>query len=208
MRTTDPWEQYRTPGVDPVDETEELGPDAAVASLNFPWMPDVVDGRDCSCTLLTRLRSDALLKLRDREQAAEAEDGVAAGEASASPAQARPRRAGGAGKASADKLQELYLKAKLREAEETKRREESAKEERALRRQLAALPAEEIAAACASGWDGMQVIIEKVLGDGSWARAVNSVPDDWEEEEAIDAISQLLRNPTESEYIWLLLERD
>ena len=96
----------------------------------------------------------------------------------------------------------------MREAEESKRREESAKEERLLRRQLGALPRDEVAAACASGWDGMQAVIERVLGDGSWARAVNSVPDDWEEEEALEAISDLLRNPAESEHAWLLLERD
>ena len=103
---------------------------------------------------------------------------------------------------------DLYLRAKVREAEEMRRKEEHAKEEMALRRKLAELPADQVAQACDGGWDGMQEAIEVALGDGAWARAVNSVPDDWEEEEALEAISDLLRRPLESTHVYLLLERD
>jgi hypothetical protein len=164
-------------------------------------MPEVLDDRDCSCALLTRLRSDALLTLRDRARAQQPDEGGVGG----SPV--RPRQAK-TGKASAEMLQELYLRAKVREAEEAKRKDEQAREEKALRRKLALLPPELVRRACVSGWDGMQKLIEDTLGDGSWARAISSVPDEWEEEEAIDAIVDLLNRPNESEHAWLLLEHD
>ena len=40
----------------------------------------------------------------------------------------------------------------------------------------------------------------------SGARAVHAVPDEWEEEDALAALGDLLRRPMESEYLWLLLE--
>ena len=53
-----------------------------------------------------------------------------------------------------------------------------------------------------------QEAMEAALGDGAWAKAVNSVPDDWEEEEALEALSDLLRRPHQSEHARLLLSRD
>jgi hypothetical protein len=158
--------------------------------------------------MLSRLNSKALLQLRDRARAVEQSDSVAAaGLSTSSPTRMershhRPPRVGG--KATVDVLQELYLKARIREVEVAKREEEMREEEAALRARLAALPPERPQAAIAAGWDGLQELLESVLGDGSWARAVNSVPDDWEEEEALEAISGLLRSPRTSQHMWLL----
>jgi len=209
--TADPWEQYRLPseGKVPTDAAlaasalHELACREALASLQSEWMPEVQDGRDCSCVLLTRLRSDALLVLRDRARAAQQVEGQ-----HVSTNTSRPRPGTMRGKASAEVLQDLYLRAKVREAEEARRKDEEAREERALRKRLAALPAAHRAAACAGGWDGLQEVIESVLGDGTWARAVNSVPDEWEEEEAIEAFCDLLQHPETSKHVLLLLERD
>jgi hypothetical protein len=112
------------------------------------------------------------------------------------------------GQASAEVLQDLYLRAKVREAEEANRRETLAKEERALRRKLASLTEAERVAACANGWDGLQEAFELVLSKGMWARAVCSVPDEWEEQEAIEAFCDLLQHPETSKHIGLLLDRD
>ena len=102
-------------------------------------------------------------------------------------------------------LQELYQKARIREAEEDRRREERRLALAELRKQLAALPPEAVAEAVAFGWEGLMQIIEYALGDGAWARAVNAVPDEWEEEDALEALSDALLRPNESEHAWLLL---
>lgn len=220
--TADPWEQYRLPpepvapsGLDswfapppPAEEPlvasarHEFAAREAIASLQSEWMPEVNAGRDCSCELLTRLRSDALLTLRDRARAAQAAEGHA------TVGTARPRPGQMRGKASAEVLQDLYLRAKVREAEEAKRKEDETREERRIRQRLLVLTAAERAAACANGWDGLQEAIEAALGDGTWARAVNLVPDEWEEEEAIEAFSDILLRPETSEHVHLLVERD
>ena len=214
VRTADPWEQYRLPnqGVSSsgggasaalvASAWQELSERESVAALQAEWMPEAREGRDCSCQLLTRLRSDALLTLRDRARAQQKE-----GSGSYSSGTSRPRPTM-RGQASAEVLQDLYLRAKVREAEEANRRETLAKEERALRRKLASLTKAERVAACANGWDGLQEAFEMVLSKGMWARAVCSVPDDWEEQEAIDAFCDLLQHPETSKHVGLLLDRD
>jgi hypothetical protein len=212
-RTADPWEQYRLPneGVPSsggasaalvASAWQELSERESVAALQAEWMPEAREGRDCSCQLLTRLRSDALLTLRDRARAQQKE-----GSSSYSSGTSRPRPTM-RGQASAEVLQDLYLRAKVREAEEANRRETLAKEERALRRKLASLTEAERVAACANGWDGLQEAFELVLSKGMWARAVCSVPDEWEEQEAIEAFCDLLQHPETSKHIGLLLDRD
>ena len=188
-------------------------------------LPEPLAGRDCSCHLLTRVRSIALLKLVDRERAREQADAASLGEygsnattramgAPLSPSRTRRSQRGpfaggvGASRPTADMLQELYLKARIREAEEAKRKEEEDRELHALRQQLGALPTAYVEAAIGQGWDGLQEAIERALGDGAWARAVNSVPDDWEEEEALEALADMLRRPMQSEHALLLLTRD
>ena len=59
--------------------------------------------------------------------------------------------------------------------------------------------------AAEAGWDGLRAIFSDALGDGVWERAVNLVPDDWEEEEALEAFETMLAAPEESEHLWLLL---
>ena len=212
-RTADPWEQYRLPneGVPSsggasaalvASAWQELSERESVAALQAEWMPEAREGRDCSCQLLTRLRSDALLTLRDRARAQQKD-----GSSSYSSGTSRPRPTM-RGQASAEVLQDLYLRAKVREAEEANRRETLAKEERALRRKLASLTEAERVAACANGWDGLQEAFELVLSKGMWARAVCSVPDEWEEQEAIEAFCDLLQHPETSKHIGLLLDRD
>ena len=186
-----------------------------MASLPFAWMPEPLPGRDCSCALLLRLKSVALLKLREREVRREQAEIEKLGEMVVSGAPSSPSRAsrrqskfGGftTGRATADVLQELYKKARIREVEEAKRKEEVQREVDRLRLILASVPSEHIEVAIELGFDGLQDLIESVLGDGSWARIVNSVPDDWDEEEALNAIADLLRRPARSEHAWLLLE--
>ena len=57
----------------------------------------------------------------------------------------------------------------------------------------------------AAGWEGMQALIGEALGGGAWQRAVNAVPDDWEEEQALEAFEELLSRPDETAHLWLLL---
>lgn len=108
-------------------------------------------------------------------------------------------------KTSADKLQDLFLKAKVREAEDVKRDEERDREMGVARRAIAAIPKPSVAAAIDDGWDGIGDLISQALGDGAWQRAVNSVPDEWEEDEALGAFEDVLNAPSTSDFIWLLL---
>ena len=183
-------------------------------------MPEPLEGRDSSSTMLSRLRSAALLKLRDRaREEAEQQKKVAAAAAmstttSTNTTTSRVASAGtvrggllggvGGGKATAEMLQDLYLKARIREVEETKRVEETARLEVAMRKALSEIDREDVGKAIAMGWDGLQDAIEGVLGDGAWGRCVNNVPDEWEEEEALDAIADLLRQPKRTPFLWLL----
>ena len=96
----------------------------------------------------------------------------------------------------------------MRETEEARREEKKKAEEAKVRKALKELPADQVVAACAHGWDGMQEAIDAALGDGAWTRAVSAVPDEWEEEEAMAAIAELLQKPEASRHIWLLLEQE
>ena len=225
----DPWEQYRvsapavsqgsSPAAAPPPKAwpplggaadAELEAAPRLASLQFEWMPEPLEGRDCSQTLLTRLRSTALLKLRDRERALQgaAPPGPAGADA-AEPMRAQRKSVGvraslHGGRATADVLQDLYLKARIREADEVKRQEEAVKERELLRARLELLSPRRVADAIGTGWDGLQGLFQTELGDDMWAQAVDAVPDDWEEEQALEALADLLRRPTESEHFWLL----
>ena len=75
--------------------------------------------------------------MRDRERTREAAEQAALGDATANGAPSSPSRAsrrqpklGTGGRATADVLQDLYLKARIREAEEAKRQEEKDREAR------------------------------------------------------------------------------
>lgn len=216
-QTTDPWEQYRV-------RTQYTPATPPLAALPFRWLPEPLAGRDASNGLLTRLKSTALLRLRDRAQQEEAtasvSESMSGGNGPASPnvKHASPTRrssvhrssiAGHAGsKATADVLQELYLKARIREAEEARQRDEEQKAEAALRARLSALPPERVKSAVANGWDGLQELLGEAVGNGAWMRAVNALPDEWEEEEALEALADLLQRPNHSSHMWLLLARD
>ena len=114
----------------------------------------------------------------------------------------------GGGRVTADVLQELYLKARIREAEEQKRQEEDERKVEVVRQRLAMLPVEHVEAAISQGVDGLQDAFDGALGEGAWERAVTSVPDEWDEEEALAAFGELLRRPKQSEHARLLLACD
>ena len=107
VRTADPWEQYRLPnqGVSSsgggasaalvASAWQELSERESVAALQAEWMPEAREGRDCSCQLLTRLRSDALLTLRDRARAQQKEGSGSYSSGTSRP-RPRPRRPTGA----------------------------------------------------------------------------------------------------------------
>ena len=61
------------------------------------------------------------------------------------------------GKATAEVLQDLYLKARIREAEEARKVEEEAREIAAARACLATLPTGYVSSAIEHGWEGLQV---------------------------------------------------
>ena len=154
---------------------------------------------------LTRLRSDALLELRDR---ARAEADNARGHASSSPSSA----AGGAPctswQAPADVLQDLYLKARIREADEVAKAAAKAKVAEVLCARLESLSPRRVERAIKEGWDGLETLIEAELGDGAWTRTVTAVPDEWEEDEALEALADVLRRPTQSQHLWLLTQAE
>ena len=230
----DPWEQYRVsvppvsrgsspaaappvavpkrwvsgkPALEEGAEAHEGGGGEIIATLQFEWMPEPLAGRDCSCALLTRLRSDALLELRDR---ARAEADNARGHASSSPSSAagggRPALPGG--KAPADVLQDLYLKARIREADEVAKAAAKAKVAEVLCARLESLSPRRVERAIKEGWDGLETLIEAELGDGAWTRTVTAVPDEWEEDEALEALADVLRRPTQSQHLWLLTQAE
>ena len=93
----------------------------------------------------------------------------------------------------------------MREAEAARREKARQDEIASLCAKLAALSMEDRSLAAEAGWDGLRAIFSDTLGDDVWERAVNLVPDDWEEEEALDAFERMLAAPEESEYVWLLL---
>ena len=47
-----------------------------------------------------------------------------------------------------------------------------------------------------------------MFGAPAWERALNRVPNEWEEEEAIVAFCELLNAPRQSKNLWLLLDTD
>ena len=141
----DPWEQYR------------CGPAGGGAAVSVGSTLSGCRRRSTVATrttrLLGRLRSDALLALRDRARADEAAAGGARA-AGGTAAAAAARSARGGGKATAEALQERYLKARIREAEEARRVEQRAKETARVAGRLGELPAAAVDAAIGAGWEG------------------------------------------------------
>ena len=69
---------------------------------------------------------------------------------------------------------------------------------------LARLPPGAVAHACVRGLDGMRILVERTLGKHVWVRAVHNVPDEWEEEQMRDAMTNVLCAPAVSKHMWLL----
>uniref|UniRef100_A0A7S3BLY8 Uncharacterized protein n=1 Tax=Haptolina ericina TaxID=156174 RepID=A0A7S3BLY8_9EUKA len=109
------------------------------------------------------------------------------------------------GRSNLERVQELYLRARVREAAEVKRMQAREDEMQTARECLAALPPEEVKSAIAEGWDALRSIFVAAVGDSVWSRAVNLVPDDWEEEQALAAFADILHDPVGSKHAWLLV---
>ena len=86
-------------------------------------------------------------------------------------------------------------------AEERRRAEESA----ATRERLQALPATRLDTACEQSWDGLAELVSELLGGDAWERTLMHVPDEWEEEQALESIGDALRRADASPHFWLLL---
>ena len=64
-----------------------------------------------------------------------------------------------------------------------------------VREQLQTLPVEAVEAACASRWDGLRYLISSRFAPSVWMRVLHNIPNDWEEEFALQAIGTCLRSP-------------
>ena len=67
---------------------------------------------------------------------------------------------------------------------------------------------QEVAAACVSGGlDALATVVHKQLGADAWLRAMHNAPDEWEEEQALAALRELLRAPQTAEHLeWLVVK--
>jgi hypothetical protein len=201
--TTDPWEQYRVqPRQDVAGVAAALPPwvggrhNAPLAQVDFEWLPEMLEARDCSSALLSRLPACSLQTLRDRARAAEA---------AGAPLVPQPSAGTGArAKPASEMVQEMYVRARLRESESERKLAESEQEVADIRRKLADLSGGRADAAIALGWDGLQELVDAVIGEGTFARALNAIPDEWEEDEALSVLGGLLREPNQSQHVWLL----
>ena len=73
-----------------------------------------------------------------------------------------------------------------------------------LRFSLEGIPSDVAAMAAGQGLDAMAALICDRLGKNVWARAVHNAPDDWEEDQMVFAIREVLCQPKTSSYVWLL----
>jgi hypothetical protein len=111
---------------------------------------------------------------------------------------------GARAKPASEMVQEMYVRARLRESESERKLAESEQEVADIRRKLADLSGGRADAAIALGWDGLQELVDAVIGEGTFARALNAIPDEWEEDEALSVLGGLLREPNQSQHVWLL----
>ena len=75
-----------------------------------------------------------------------------------------------------------------------------------IRISLCKLPAEAAQKACAGGLDGIADLVCEALGTNVWQRAVMNAPDVWEEEDMLQACSDILLRPAISTCVWLLAQ--
>ena len=69
---------------------------------------------------------------------------------------------------------------------------------------LAKVRERERAAARNDALDAMAALVSDALGKNVWARAIHNAPDDWEEEEMVTAVRDILVTPGTAGYLWLL----
>ena len=103
------------------------------------------------------------------------------------------------------RLHELYIGARVREAQQRKQLDDRGRAEAAIRGKLGGVDAARVEAACRAGFDGFSTLLGEVFGEKAWEELLNNVPDSWEEDEAIRSIADILRRPAVSETVWLLL---
>ena len=104
-----------------------------------------------------------------------------------------------------EQLSERLARSLEASREEGRRKGELLAEAVAAREALRGLAADRVEAASAGGWDGISELVAELLGGDVWERALNGVPDDWEEEQAQDNILDALRRPDESPHFALFL---
>ena len=66
------------------------------------------------------------------------------------------------------------------------------------------LPADAKTAAIAGGLDGMGELFREHLGKNVWARAIFNSPNEWTEEQMVEAIADVLKNPRGAKHLYLL----
>ena len=104
------------------------------------------------------------------------------------------------------KLRELYIKAKVGEARARRAAEAQRAKEAAVKAALGAIDGARVAAACDGGMEGVSSLIIETLGAPAWDQALAMIPDEWEEEEALAALRELLRAPQTAEHLeWLVV---
>ena len=74
----------------------------------------------------------------------------------------------------------------------------------AIRLQLEGIPAKKAAKATAGGLDAIAKLIGDVLGTNVWARAITNAPDEWEEEDFVNAMHEAILRPKDSPHLWML----
>lgn len=73
-----------------------------------------------------------------------------------------------------------------------------------IRLALQRLPPGAAEQASLDGLDGMRALVEATLGAQVWMRALHNAPDEWEEDQMVDAMTSALCAPSHSRTLWLL----
>ena len=66
------------------------------------------------------------------------------------------------------------------------------------------MPVKKASRATAGGLDTIAKYIGEVLGTNVWARALNNAPDEWEEEDFVQAMHEAILRPKDCPHLWVL----
>ncbi|KAL1499199.1 hypothetical protein AB1Y20_013707 [Prymnesium parvum] len=213
IHTCDPWEQYRvgeavrTPprrGCSPrsVDAPAWSHPNnqSVHSTLDCEWFPPAEVGgggwterRDCSAALLASFPLDKIESLCERADAIAngAHADLDAGEAWL------------VGRA--QKLEQVRATARAAAAAHGEARQNREREAAKSSLVLQELSSKRVDAACQKGFDGIGDLFIELLGSDVWERTVMQVPDDWDEDEALKNLADVLTKGAGSPHFWLLL---